>query len=372
MGESLARILLLIPDFEYRGITSQVRLLCRDLGALGMDVRVAALSPAGPAAKDFGVRAEQPLGENRLIDLRMYAGLNRLIRDFRPDVIHAWDLTCLRTLRLVGSGSAKLVASSPPKSLYVSLPAGLGLRWCLHAVHAVVVSGRAEARRWQDLGLTPDRITTIAPGVDVSPDELPPPLVLSGVTEKSRITICVGPLYREKGFYGAIWVLDLLRFLFDDLHLIIVGVGPDRERLQDFARSIRISDRVHFVGSVANVPALLRRAEMVWVPSETMGGEQVVLEAMAAGKPVVASAVPSLAELIVEVETGFLLPAEDRIGFGKKARLLLESEDTRARLGAAGKERVTQQFSANEMANQFSRLYTELLGKAGQAVALER
>jgi glycosyltransferase involved in cell wall biosynthesis len=371
MGVSLARILFLIPDFEYHGITSQVRLLCRDLGARDMDIRVAALSPGGPAAKDFGGWAERPLGENRLIDLRMYAGLNRLVRDFRPDVIHAWDLTCLRTLRLVGSGSAKLVASSPPKSKYLSMPAGLGLRWCLHAVNAVVVSGRAEARRWQDLGLAPDRMTTIAPGADVSPSDPPPPS-LPGVTEKSRIAICVGPLYREKGFYGAIWVLDLLRFLFDDLHLILVGLGPDRERLQDFARSIRISDRVHFIGPVADVSSLLQRAEMVWVPSETMGGEQVVLEAMSAGKPVVASAVPSLAELIADGENGFLVAADDRIDFGKKARLLLESAETRARLGAAGIKRSRLQFSATEMANQFFRLYTELIGTGGLAVVFER
>lgn len=354
------RILFLLPDFEYRGITSQARLLANELVVRGAEVRVAALSPDGPAAKNFAVRAAQPLGENRLIDLRMYTGLNRLIHDFRPEVIHAWDLACLRTLRLVGSGSAKLVASSPPKTHHLSVPAGLGLRWCLHAVDAVVVSGRAEAKRWHNLGLAPDRMTTIALGVDISPAEAATVLTLPGVTEKSRVAMCVGPLYREKGFYGAIWVLDLLRFLFDDLHLLIVGVGPDRDRLEEFANSIRIRDRVHFIGPVADVRALMERAEMVWVPSETLGGEQVALEAMAAGKPVVASALPALAELIVDGETGFLLAPDERIGFGKKARYLLEDAELRMRLGVAGRARVEQQFSAREMANQFLRLYSQL------------
>jgi glycosyltransferase involved in cell wall biosynthesis len=356
----LARILFLLPDFEYRGITSQVRLLSDELAAAGMEVRVAALSPDGPAAKKLGTRAEQPLGNNRVVDLKMYTGLHRLIRDFRPDIIHAWDLTCLRTLRLVGSGSAKLVASCPPKAHHLSMPAGLGLRWCLHAVDAVVVSGRAEGKRWQNLGLAPDRMTTIAPGVDISPAEVTPVLALPGFTEKSRVVMCVGPLYREKGFYGAIWVLDLLRFLFDDLHLLIVGVGPDRDRLEEFANSIRIRDRVHFTGPVAEVRALMQRALMVWVPSETLGGEQVALEAMAAGKPVVASRVPALAELIVDGETGFLLASDDRIGFGKKSRTLLEDAALCLRLGATGRARVERQFSEKGMASQFLQFYSQL------------
>jgi glycosyltransferase involved in cell wall biosynthesis len=205
-------------------------------------------------------------------------------------------------------------------------------------------------------------MTTIAPGVNLPSLDPPAPLALPGVTEKSRIVMCVGPLVREKGFYGAIWVLDLLRFVFDDLHLVIIGVGPDQARLQEFAHSIRVSDRVHFTGPVADAPALLQSAELVWVPSETTGGEQVALEAMAAARPIVASAVAALEELIVDGETGYLAAPDDRITFGKNARRLLDHADARRRLGAAGRDRIAQQFSVSAMADRFGELYGKLVG----------
>jgi glycosyltransferase involved in cell wall biosynthesis len=229
----------------------------------------------------------------------------------------------------------------------------------------VVVSGPAEAKRWRDLGLAPDRMTTIPPGVNLPPLEPQAPLALPGMTEKSRIVMCVGPLEREKGFYGAIWVLDLLRFLYDNLHLVIVGVGPDRARLEEFAHSIRVNDRVHFIGAIADAPALLQSAELVWVPSETAGGEQVALEAMAAGRPIVASAVASLEELIVDGETGYLVAPEDRITFGKNARRLLDHADARQGVGAAGREHVARHFTVSAMADQFGELYGRLAAGRG-------
>ncbi len=79
--------------------------------------------------------------------------------------------------------------------------------------------------------------------------------------------ITLGPIALHKGQRDAVWALDILRCLYDDLHLVIVGTGPHEERLRSFVRIVRLSEYVHFTGSVPDVRPWLARAEVVWVPS---------------------------------------------------------------------------------------------------------
>jgi glycosyltransferase involved in cell wall biosynthesis len=182
-----------------------------------------------------------------------------------------------------------------------------------------------------------------------------------GLAPNSRWLLCIGPLEMHKGFKDAIWAFNILGYLYPDLHLLLVGDGPDRVRLERFAPTY-FPDRVLLLGAQADIRGLLAHAEAIWIPSHRLGGINVALEAMAAGKPVVASHLPALAEVVVNGETGFLLPPGDKVGFARQTRLLLENVDLRYRLGESGRRRVESRHSVSQLAQRFAELYESVAG----------
>jgi glycosyltransferase involved in cell wall biosynthesis len=177
------------------------------------------------------------------------------------------------------------------------------------------------------------------------------------VPEGKRFILCVGRLERNKGFHDAIWAFDILRHVHPDLHLVIVGAGPDRERLERFREYAEMRERVWLPGEVSSVSALMRQAEVVWSPGRVDTGRQVVLEAMAAGKPVVASRFPGLAELITDGETGMLVPAEDQPMLARATHQLLNDPDLRARMGESARRRVREQHRPEVLAECCALMY---------------
>jgi glycosyltransferase involved in cell wall biosynthesis len=171
--------------------------------------------------------------------------------------------------------------------------------------------------------------------------------------------VCTGPLERDRGIRDAIWALDILKYLYDDLHLVIIGDGPERDSLERFAGAIHALDRVHLIGTVPMVGAILQRAEVAWVPG-AQGGTNAALEAMAAGLPVVATNSGILPELVVEAETGFLVEHEDRPALARQTRQLLDDADLRRRLADAGRRRALEAFSMGAVAEKYANLYREL------------
>jgi glycosyltransferase involved in cell wall biosynthesis len=163
----------------------------------------------------------------------------------------------------------------------------------------------------------------------------------------------VGPLEPSKGLRDAIWAFDILHFVFDDLHLLIIGVGPEAPRLREFAQIARVAGRVHFLGRRADLRTLMAHAEIVWVPSRADRGLNVSLEAMAAGKPVVASRWPMLAETVIDGETGVLVARGDKGALARETRLLLDDAERRTRLGNAGRRRAEERFGLEAMKRRF-------------------
>jgi glycosyltransferase involved in cell wall biosynthesis len=163
--------------------------------------------------------------------------------------------------------------------------------------------------------------------------------------------------------------LDILRYIYRDLQLVIVGQGSDIPRLREFARSIRVEAAVHFLGPRTEVAALMHAAEMVWVPTLTSGGSLVALEAMAAGRPVVASAVGELPEIVVDGATGFLVPPSDPVALARRTRHLLDEESLRRAQGAAGRERIRQGFTDAHLVRRFAEVYNAPRPRSLQAAA---
>ena len=152
------------------------------------------------------------------------------------------------------------------------------------------------------------------------------------------------------GFREAIWAADLLRYVVDDLRLVIVGHG-DRSGLDRFARGLNpAGGRVFFLPARPDAAALLARADVVWVPSRSDCGRQVLLEAQAAGRPVVASALPGLAARIADGRTGLLTPPGDPRELARRTRTLFDDPALAERIGTAARAAVAGYTPANAAA----------------------
>ena len=135
----------------------------------------------------------------------------------------------------------------------------------------------------------------------------------------------------------------------DDAHLLIFGAGPHRERLVRFRDQVEIADKVHFLGERGDLDEFLPHLDQFWSTRRLPGQSQAVLEAMAAGVPVVATDVPGTRDLIEHEATGYLFAPGHRAGLARWAEHLLNHPDTARQIGAAGRQRVENEFSAEKM-----------------------
>jgi glycosyltransferase involved in cell wall biosynthesis len=350
------RILLLVPELDYGGAARQVSLIAAHLPRDRFEVFVGVLGVGTPWVENLrrlGCCVET-LGWQRPFDIAPFLRLRRLLAGFRPELIHAWGPSTLRGLALVGGpGRARLFLSD---LLTANQSPGWLDRW-LGRNAMVVARGQVEAERCRLQGILSERIAVLLPAVEDDPGNTEV-VALPGLPDSARVLLTLGPFHAHRGHREAVWALDILHYLYDDLHLVLLGSGPERDRVIEFSHFIGASSHVHFPGPAADVRPWLRRAELVWVPSRTGGGVNTALEAMAAGKPVVAARLPALAEIVADGETGLLFDPGDKADMSRQTRMLLDDSARRNSFGAAGLQRVRERFTVQQLVESCVRLYT--------------
>jgi glycosyltransferase involved in cell wall biosynthesis len=186
-------------------------------------------------------------------------------------------------------------------------------------------------------------------------------LTMLGLPPRRKAIVFIGRLHVQKDLHELIAVAPELLAKLPNHDLVIVGEGPQRSALERLSGELGIGDRVHFVGWRADVPEILAAAEMLILPSRWEGMPNVVLEAMAAGKPVVATTAEGVVELLGE------RAAEQSVAVGKMqdfaARVLqfAQSPQLATDLGRANRERVLHEFSLQQMAGKYERLFSSLI-----------
>ncbi len=178
-----------------------------------------------------------------------------------------------------------------------------------------------------------------------------------GLPENAYLFGIVGRLEVEEGWKEVIWTLDILRCVRDDLHLVVVGEGRQRQQLVRFARLCTMSPNVHFLGPRPDVSQLLPHFNHLWQGEGSGITAVAVIEALAAGVPVVAADTPSNRELVIHDQTGFLVPVGDRAGRARYANRLVNDPGLRARLGEAGRQRIATQFNVDQLVARHIDLY---------------
>jgi glycosyltransferase involved in cell wall biosynthesis len=249
-----------------------------------------------------------------------------------------------------------------------SITGGIGTvldRWMLRRMDRLVVQWSEQMEAWKSWGMPQEKLIQIVPGVGLPlvPEPSQESAVDSRLPPNARVILCVGPLEASKGVKDAVWVFHILGFLFPDLYLVLVGGGPEQERLGRLAAGL-FPERMIAVGSMADYGKILARAEVVWVPSLKPRGFNVALEAMAAGKPVVASRLTGLTEIVEDAETGFLVQPGDKVTMAKKTRLILDDGNRRQQMGEAGRRRAQERFSVDSLAQAYVKLYQSLVQSA--------
>ena len=144
-------------------------------------------------------------------------------------------------------------------------------------------------------------------------------------------------------------------------HAVIAGSGDLEEYLRDLALEVGVADRVHVLGPRRDVPALMHAIDVFAMPSIWEGFGLVLLEAMAAGRPIVASRVATIPEVVVDGETGVLVPPGDPLALAEALAGLAREPERAQAFGKAGRERLRTRFSIEKMVGDTELLYRELV-----------
>ena len=175
----------------------------------------------------------------------------------------------------------------------------------------------------------------------------------------------VGRLALQKGQRHLIAAMPLLLQRVPRAHAVIAGGGDLEDYLRDLAEEAGVAERVHVLGPRKDVPALMHAIDVFAMPSIWEGFGLVLLEAMAAGRPIVASRVATIPEVVVDSETGLLVPAGDPQALADALAELADQPALAHQLGESGRERLRRQFSIDKMVGDTELLYRELLEERG-------
>jgi len=220
--------------------------------------------------------------------------------------------------------------------------------------------------------LAPDRLTVIPNGVDLERFDVPPAdRAALGFSEDAFLALAVGRLDEQKGLFDLLEAVARASMGAPGLRLAIVGEGALRGRLEaEIAARPVLSSRVRLLGRRDDVPTLMRAADLLIHAARWEGMPNVVLEAMAAGLPVVATSVEGVDELVAPGRTGWVAPPRDPEAMARAIVAAAADREASARMGAAGRRRAAESFSTARMVGRYDALWTAVLGfdEGGQAL----
>ena len=301
----------------------------------------------------------------------------KLLRHLKPDVTHTRNLAALETVIIAFfAGVRRRVHSEHGwgmADLYgTNLKYRLLRRWMSKLVHRYIgLSKHIEQYLQRDVGIPAEKLTQLYNGVDagrfnaeknsnVGRKLFPPEFA-------SADCIVIGTVGRMEPVKDQLTLTKaFIRLVEKDsndgarLRLVIIGDGELRATAQNLLQQAGIAEQAWLPGSDDRVPELMQAMDIFVLPSRNEGISNTILEAMASGLPVVATNVGGNPELVVENETGLLVPADNADGMANALYHYLKNPDQRLAHGVAGRKRVEQQFMLEHMVDKYLSVYDSL------------
>lgn len=213
-----------------------------------------------------------------------------------------------------------------------------------------------------DSGVPAARIETVHNAVDAATEIRPTPFRDEfGIPKDAVVLAAAGRLSTEKGHRFLIAALGLLSSS-PPVHLVLFGSGREESRLRTQAEALNLAPRVHFAGFRDGIPGYLAAADLVVNPSLTEGLPNVVLEAMAAAAPVVATSVGGVPEIVAPGRSGWLVPPGEPEALARAIEEALREPDRARDMGLEARREVQRRFSFEIQAERLTRVYADALG----------
>ena len=243
---------------------------------------------------------------------------------------------------------------------------GIADRRVLRSFAAVVAVSKEVKARLLAANVLPERVTIIPNGINTSAflvqNARPAP-----EAKTSHTVALVGRLSYEKGIDLFIQAASRVLSDFPETHFRIIGEGPDRLALEQLIRTFNIAESVSLLGRKDDMPSVYAAVDIIVSSSRQEGLPISLLEAMASGRAILATAVGEVPSLIQDQQTGLLVPPNDISALVAGMRALLISASLRQQLGAAAKSRVEAEFSARHMTEAYRRIYSGVLHSSSRA-----
>jgi starch synthase (maltosyl-transferring) len=369
-------VALVITDLDVGGAERAMTSLALGLNRRRWSPLVVNLSVEGELAaviRDAGIPVES-LGLRRRSLARGVVGLAGALRRHRPELAQSFlfHANVLTRLAAPAAGSpwvlGGLRVAEHRKRWHLTLDRLTGRMAC----GSVCVSQGVMRFSVEQGGLDPDRLTIIPNGVDLARFDVPAASRSAlGVPADAFLALAVGRLDVQKGLRDLMTAIEDAATDAPELWLAVVGDGPLRGRLEaEVAANPGLSARVRLLGRRDDVPALMRAADLLVHAAHWEGMPNVVLEAMAAGLPVVATAVEGVGELVAPGETGWITPPRDPEALGRAIRQAAADREASRRRGEEGRRRVGGEFSTTRMVERYEALWAAVLGLDDEPQAL--
>jgi len=367
-------VLQLVEGFGFGGAEKKLLELTKRLDKKRFRTVICCLGLNEQIKKEFEMLGAKVviLPRGKRFDLNMILKVIQLIRRERIDIV----MTVLFYADIIGSFAGKLAGV---KVIFfwetISAPEWLikrrfwlyriAVRFC----NRVIAVSRATAKFVEERRkVSSNKIKIIPYGVDINLFTMGDGLAVRkelGIAAEDPVIGTIARLHPQKGHIYLIQAAERIVLKFPNARFVLVGNGELRQFIENEVKVKHLDKHFFFLGFRSDVAQLLKSFDVFVLPSLYEGMPNAILEAMASGKPVVATAVDGSKEIIINGETGLLVPAKNAERLAEAVLYLLENRKAARELGQKGRNRVETLFSLEKQIEGFEKLYQHLLEVSG-------
>jgi glycosyltransferase involved in cell wall biosynthesis len=364
-GTRRLKLLFVTDEMEVGGTQRQLTALAKGLDPAGFAPELVYFRNSSFLVDELRA-AKVPvrkLPKRRRVDLRFFLTLRAALRSGGYDVVHCASFTAETWTALARGRAARPALVSTVRGTYEWysraqwwIKKGVARASCRVVANSLAGARYAASR----MGVPDSAIDVVYNGIELPPGAAPrPPRAQLGLPGAATLALFVGRLVDHKNLASLLRAAARLRDLAGSLQIVLVGDGPLRAELQSLGARLGVDGMVRWLGARQDARALIAEADLLVLSSFREGLSNAILEAMAAGRPVVASDVGGNPELVVHGETGLLYPSDDDGALAAALRALAGDPERRRRMGEAGRARARELFSMPAMVGRMERIYRE-------------